>query len=123
MDARSERTGSRMSGVRHVMVALPGTLCAPQIFDKLRNKLGTTFELHAMSWMTDAPGWSIPELAKWVADYISIHIGSRVLVAGHSTGGAIALQLALAAPELVQGLVLINSGPNMEGHGDVESLI
>jgi pimeloyl-ACP methyl ester carboxylesterase len=112
-----------MSSVPHVMVALPGTLCAPQIFDKLRNELGTTLELNALSWMTDAPGWNIPELATWVADYISINIGSPVLVAGHSTGGAIALQLALAAPDLVQGLLLINSGPNMQGHGDVKSLI
>jgi pimeloyl-ACP methyl ester carboxylesterase len=106
-----------------MMVALPGTLCAPQIFDKLRNELGTTLELRALSWMTDASVWTIPELAQWVAGYIRSNIGSPVLVAGHSTGGAIALQLALAEPELVQGLMLINSGPNMKEHGDVESLI
>jgi pimeloyl-ACP methyl ester carboxylesterase len=114
---------SAPDGDGYVTVALPGTLCAPQIFDKLRTELGTTYELHALSWMTDAARWSIPELAKWVADYIDTKVGSPVLVAGHSTGGTIALQLALTAPELVQGLVLINSGPNMQGHGDVESLI
>lgn len=45
------------------------------------------------------------------------------LVVGHSTGGAIALELALSAPDLVSGLVLVDTGPNMHDHGDVDGIL
>jgi len=44
-----------------------------------------------------------------------------VLVGGHSTGGAIALQLALIHPKLVVGLLLIDTGANTHGHGDLDT--
>ncbi len=50
--------------------------------------------------------------AEWTAHAIREIPGSRVVV-GHSMGGAIALQLALDHPELVDGLVIIASGPRL----------
>jgi pimeloyl-ACP methyl ester carboxylesterase len=46
-----------------------------------------------------------------------------MLVLGHSTGGAIALQLALREPQAVLGLVLVDTGAHMRGHGDVDAIL
>ncbi len=50
--------------------------------------------------------------AEWVLSAIREVSGPRVLV-GHSLGGAIAMEVALAAPEAVAGLVIIASGPRL----------
>ena len=42
---------------------------------------------------------------------------------GHSTGGAIALQLAIRHPDVVAGLVLVDTGAHMRGHGDVDATL
>lgn len=99
--------------------ALPGTFCAPMVFEPLQDLLGPRFEVRALSWMTEAADRSIPGAADWVAGLIS----APAIVMGHSTGGAIALQLAATRPDLVSGLMLLNTGPNMKRHGDVVSLI
>jgi pimeloyl-ACP methyl ester carboxylesterase len=38
------------------------------------------------------------------------------VVAGHSSGGALATALAVSRPELVRGLALINTGPSMDAY-------
>jgi pimeloyl-ACP methyl ester carboxylesterase len=50
--------------------------------------------------------------AEWTAHAIAEIPGPRVVV-GHSMGGAVALQLALDHPELVDGLIIIASGPQL----------
>lgn len=53
--------------------------------------------------------YSIGGLTSAVAEAIAALKAGPAIVAGHSLGGAIAMQLALNRPELVNGLVLINS--------------
>ncbi|MEK8169814.1 alpha/beta hydrolase [Streptomyces sp. M19] len=60
--------------------------------------------------MTDADAWGIPELAAWVAEYIEANASRPVFLVGHSTGGAIALRTALSRPDLLHGLMLVNTG-------------
>ena len=55
---------------------------------------------------------SVGAYAEWTAHAVHEIPGPRVLV-GHSMGGAIALQIALDHPDLVDGLVLIASGPRL----------
>ncbi|WNF00864.1 alpha/beta hydrolase [Streptomyces luomodiensis] len=104
-------------------VALPGSFCAPAIFDGLGHALAGHCRLLALSWMTDADACGIASLAEWTAGRIRAHSGEPVVLIGHSTGGAIALQAAAHHPELLRALVLINTGPHMREHGDVDTLI
>lgn len=55
-----------------------------------------------------APLRSVGGQGEWVAHVLRDLPGPSVLV-GHSLGGAVALQVALIAPELVEGLVLVAS--------------
>jgi pimeloyl-ACP methyl ester carboxylesterase len=62
-----------------------------------------------------APGPALAEVAAyadWVAGRLGAIEGPRALV-GHSLGGAIAMELALRRPELVDGLVLICTGARL----------
>jgi pimeloyl-ACP methyl ester carboxylesterase len=54
----------------------------------------------------------VDALAEACADAIASVDGPRVLV-GHSLGGAIALEVALREPELVDGLVVVASGARL----------
>jgi pimeloyl-ACP methyl ester carboxylesterase len=105
------------------VVALAGTFCDPQIFARLA-AISEGYDLHALSWMTDAPAWTLDALAGWVAGVIEDTFDEKVLLIGHSTGGAIALRLTVMRPDLLRGLMLINTGPNMHRrHGDVLRVI
>lgn len=102
-----------------MVVAIPGTMCAPSVFRRLAERLAGEMTVDAVSWMTEPGPWDIPT----VADHIAARIDEPALVLGHSTGGAIALQLALAHPAKVRGLVLVNTGAHMRGHGDADRIL
>ncbi|MCC6791357.1 MAG: alpha/beta fold hydrolase [Thermomicrobiales bacterium] len=53
--------------------------------------------------------YGVESLAAAVADAVGQLKAGPAIVAGHSLGGAVAMQLALDRPDLVRGLVLINS--------------
>jgi pimeloyl-ACP methyl ester carboxylesterase len=105
---------------RRRIIALPGTLCSPRIFDRLIDEIDIAVE--AISWMTMPGPWDLASLAARVAEQIRSGGGPAVVI-GHSTGGAIALQLALDHPDVVTALVLLGTGQNMHGHGDVDAII
>jgi pimeloyl-ACP methyl ester carboxylesterase len=106
-----------------VLVALPGTMCTPAVFGPLARALAGEVTVDPVSWLTGPGPWDIPSVAERVADHISQRWKSPVLVCGHSTGGAIALQLAIRHPDMVEGLVLVDTGAHMRGHGDVDATL
>lgn len=106
-----------------VLVALPGTMCTPAVFGPLARALAGEVTVDPVSWLTGPGPWDIPSIAERVADHISDRWHRPVLVCGHSTGGAIALQLAIARPDAVAGLVLVDTGAHMHGHGDVDAIL
>jgi 3-oxoadipate enol-lactonase len=106
-----------------VLVALPGTLCSPAVFEPLAAALTGEVTVDPVSWLTEPGPWDIPAVARRVARHIGARGGGPVLVCGHSTGGAIALQLAVTQPAAVAGLLLVDTGAHMKGHGDVGAIL
>jgi pimeloyl-ACP methyl ester carboxylesterase len=106
-----------------VMVALPGTMCSPAVFEPLARALAGDVVVEPFSWLTRAGPWDITAIAERVADHIDTRWGRPVLVCGHSTGGAIALRLAIRRPSAVLGLVLVDTGAHMRGHADVSAIL
>lgn len=98
-------------------LAIPGTLCAPSLFDRLATRVPDG--LTTVDWMATGTPADIPAMAARIAS----HTGEPHVVLGHSTGGAIALRLALAHPETVAALMLVDTGASMSGHGDVDGLL
>ncbi|BBY78674.1 alpha/beta hydrolase [Mycolicibacterium parafortuitum] len=64
------------------------------------------------SW--DAP-WTIDANVAALGALLDAEGGGPVVVAGHSFGGAIALNLAAARPDLVAGLVLLDPAVGLDG--------
>ena len=106
------------------VVGIPGTMCTPGLFRPLARELRGEVRPAAYDWMT-APGpWDIPAVADRLLATVRRRTGGApVVLAGHSTGGAIALQAALRGPDQVAGLLIMNSGANTAGHGDIDALI
>jgi 3-oxoadipate enol-lactonase len=106
-----------------VLVALPGTMCSPAVFEPLAAELAGTVAVHPVGWLREPGPWDIPAVAARVAVLIEARWDRPVLVCGHSTGGAIALQLAVSHPATVAGLLLVDTGAHMKGHGDVDAIL
>jgi pimeloyl-ACP methyl ester carboxylesterase len=96
---------------------------AEGIFDPLGQRLETRVCLDVRAWLTGPGPWDVPSVAAGLAGYLRRRYARPVLVCGHSTGGTIALQLAVSAPETVAGLLLVNTGAHMHEHGDVETIL
>jgi pimeloyl-ACP methyl ester carboxylesterase len=106
-----------------VLVALPGTMCSPAVFEPLAAELAGVATVHPVSWLTEPGPWDIPAVAARTAAFIEGRWARPLLVCGHSTGGAIALQLAVSHPGTVAGLLLVDTGADMKGHGDVDAIL
>lgn len=120
--SRLQLTREPVAG-RAKLLCIPGTYCSPAVFDALDETAFPALQVLPLSWMT-APGpWDIPTLGRRVAELIREYNFGPVLLAGHSSGGPIALVAALTEPSLVSGLLLIDTGANTEGHGDILSFI
>ncbi|WP_417235224.1 alpha/beta fold hydrolase [Arthrobacter sp.] len=98
---------------------IPGTLMPPSCFDGVAVPTGASGA--TVDWMAEVRPCGMDAVVRHVLGRAAER-GPAVLV-GHSTGGAIAALAALRRPDLVAGLVLINSGPNMVGHGAVAGML
>lgn len=86
---RSALREAARSGLRVLAPALPGFGGTAELTDGARNLAG---------------------FAGWVADFLeAVGQTKPVIAVGHSFGGGVAIRLAHDAPDLVSGLVLVNS--------------
>jgi pimeloyl-ACP methyl ester carboxylesterase len=92
-----------------VLVALPGTLCSPAVFEPLAAELAGAAAVHPVAWLTEPGPGDIPAVAARAAAFIEGRWARPLLVCGHSAGGAIALRLAVSHPGTVAGLLLVDT--------------
>lgn len=59
-------------------------------------------------------GWALDDLTTDIALFVEEHVGAPVVVIGHSLGAAVAIRLAAQRPDLVKGLVSVNSTAQAE---------
>jgi len=62
---------------------------------------------------------TVDEYVDFIDDFVSAMGLTRVIVAGHSLGGAIVLELALKQPVWLVGLVLVGTGVRLRVHPDI----
>ncbi|MEV0830582.1 alpha/beta fold hydrolase [Nonomuraea rubra] len=71
---------------------------------------------HGRSAKPDDRGYTTPDQARRVGEALD-RLGAReAVVAGHSSGGAVATALAELRPGLVTALVLVNTGPGLDAY-------
>lgn len=112
------------------MVAVPGTLCAPAVFEwldaGLADRLGREVRLDPVDWLTEPGPWDLASVAGRLRHRVAelrAEAPRTIVLAGHSTGGAIALRALADEPRVADGLVLFDTGAHMRGHGDVDKTI
>jgi pimeloyl-ACP methyl ester carboxylesterase len=93
----------------HQIVLLPGLLCDDAVWAVQRGAFGDCFVPDY--GMRDSLG----AMAELVLESVS---GDRLLVAGHSMGGRVALEVFRRAPERVAGLALIDTGYTPRAAGE-----
>lgn len=95
------------------LLFIAGAGCTSDVFDAQR---GTFAGAHAPNLpghqCAGAPG-SIAEFADAVRSYVKARELKSVVLCGHSMGGAVALELAIAQPPWLAGAVLLGSGARM----------
>lgn len=101
-----------------VTVFIPGTHVSPDMFADVPVPLGSGAV--GAAWMENAHPCTLLNAA---AHAVGLAGGDPCVLVGHSTGGAIAATAAFAFPEQVQGLLLIDSGPDMRGHATVADML
>jgi pimeloyl-ACP methyl ester carboxylesterase len=96
----------------HQIVLLPGLLCDDAVWAEQRGALGAIGDCFVPDYgMRDSLG----AMAELVLESIS---GDHLLVAGHSMGGRVALEVFRRAPERVAGLALLDTGYTPRGAGE-----
>ncbi len=111
-----------MNGSENAIVCLPGTFISPLVYN--RPQVSSSLDKLYISWMTSKGPWDIWSLGKRVSALARSLNYQKLFLAGHSTGGAIALAAVIQNPEVFSGIVLSNTGANMKNqHGDVEVVL
>lgn len=91
---------------------LPGLLCDEAVW---------AHQLPALSAFGECfvPDYGLRDSLGSMADYVLASMdGERLLVAGHSMGGRVALEIFRRAPERVAGLALLDTGHQARATGD-----
>jgi len=96
------------------LLLLSGLLCDETVWRDAAQELAAAADVRIVSF----PGFdSIPAMAEHVLRIAP----ERFLVAGHSMGGRVALEIFRQGGERVLGLALLNTGAQARQHGEIES--
>jgi len=84
----------------------------------------TGYAINNFVWSAAPPdGYSVHAFARRVVNFAKALGLKRPVLVGHSMGGVVCQLAALAAPELIGGLVLIGTGASVRNHGLAHELL
>ncbi|MFZ5597315.1 MAG: alpha/beta fold hydrolase [Bacillota bacterium] len=86
---------------------------AHQVAELGRNYMVLAPDLPGHAASGGKPGESIGAYAEFLYKFYNCVIGSPFVVAGHSMGGAVALDFALKYPDLLNGIILLGTGSRL----------
>lgn len=100
------------------VLMIPGGMATPPaVFDGIDREI--PWQSAVIDWSRSPGPWDIVELGNRVTELIEELGLPKVVVAGYSAGGVIAIQSAIADKNhRISGLLLSNTGPCAIGHGD-----
>ncbi|MCP3136525.1 alpha/beta fold hydrolase [Pyxidicoccus xibeiensis] len=104
------------SGKGRPLVFIPGLASSGEVWRETVEHLRGQYDCHVLTLAGFAgqPAVPAPFLAtqrRAVADYLRAHGLEKPILVGHSLGGVLALAVAADAPELVGGVVVVDSLP------------
>lgn len=104
--------------VKPAVLMIPGGMAtSPAVFDGIDREI--PWQSAVIDWSRSPGPWDIVELGNRVTELIEGLGLSKVVVAGYSAGGVMAIQSAIADENhRIAGLLLSNTGPCAIGHGD-----
>lgn len=100
------------------VLMIPGGMATPPaVFDGIAQEI--PWQSAVIDWSTSPGPWDIVVLGNRVTELIEELGLKKVIVAGYSAGGVMAIQAAIADENhRIAGLLLSNTGPCAIGHGD-----
>jgi len=99
------------------ILLVPGLLCDATVWQPLINKLQTDNEIDCSVAVADLSTQN--NLTQMAQDCLTAHTG-QLIVAGHSMGARVAMEIARLAPTRVERLVLMDTGIHPLKKGETE---
>ena len=117
---------AKVAGRGRAMILIPGLGCPGDVWDQTVAHYKDRYEMHVLSLAGFAgqprvPGPFLDKVREGLAAYIREKKLSRPIIAGHSLGGFVALDLAAHYPDLPGKLVILDSYPLLAGVADPDT--
>ena len=69
-----------------------------------------------IDYLRECPFGDVERIAQWLIEWVRRKTFNKVVLAGYSAGGVIAIAAASKAPDLFNALILSNTGPSATGN-------
>lgn len=110
---------TRVIGKGQPVIMIPGLTCDGSVWDETILEMGDKYQYHVMTLpgfagnapLEDLDAGFFKQVQAMVLDYIDQNNIEKPIIIGHSLGGFMALNIAIARPDLPSKLVIVDSLP------------
>src|SRR4051812_25987236 len=106
----------RVEGAGPPMILIPGLTCDGSVWDQTVNHFKGRYQCHVLSLagfagVPPVEGPFIPTMQQAILQYIRENRLQKPVIMGHSLGGHLALAVAVAAPQEVGPIIVVDGAP------------
>jgi pimeloyl-ACP methyl ester carboxylesterase len=106
----------RVEGAGPPMILIPGLTCDGSVWDQTVNHFKGRYQCHVLSpagfaGVPPVDGPFIPTMQQAIVQYIRENRLQKPVIMGHSLGGHLALAVAVAAPQEVGPIIVVDGAP------------